>query len=234
MGLVTTVRSEGEARTPGCDSAHAHLLVRTADDVRRWRRPPAGAGRVAGLLLSVVLLAGGPVGCSALSPFEGCEGTESLMRELEDTPLLASPPPGAKAVGGEAAASSSCSDDSGDAWLSARRLLVHPGTAEEVTAHYRRVARADGWRYFAHPEPSDAPPPMKPPSPPPGFAGRHQDVCFTKGGDGSARVVTLYFTSAEELRRTYGRDLGPDIPSGQLYEIEAGAEPDGSVVSPPC
>ncbi|MFE5208141.1 hypothetical protein [Streptomyces sp. NPDC056600] len=213
---------------------HEDLLVRTADGVRPWRRPPAGAGRVVGLLLSVVLLAGGPVGCSVLSPFEGCEGTESLMRELEDTPLLASPPPGAKAAGGDAAVSSSCSDESGDAWLSARRLFVHPGTAEEVIAHYRRVARADGWRYFAYPEPSDVPPPMELPAPPPGAGSRHQDVCFTKGGDGSARVVTLYFTSAEEVRRTYGRGLGSDIPSGQLYEIEAGAEPDGSVVSPPC
>ncbi|WP_448320229.1 hypothetical protein [Streptomyces sp. CO7] len=156
------------------------------------------------------------------------------MRELQDTPLLASPPPGAKAAGGDAAAYSSCSDDSGDAWLSARRLFVHPGSAEEVIAHYRRVARADGWRYFANPEPSDAPPPMELPAPPPGVEVRHQDVCFTKGGDGSARVVTLYFTGAEELRRTYGRDLGSDVPSGQLYEIEAGAEPDGSAVSPPC
>ncbi|WP_108956076.1 hypothetical protein [Streptomyces fragilis] len=188
---------------------------------------------MATVVLSVVLLAGGPVGCSALSPFEGCEGTGSLMRELEETPLLASPPPGARAAGGEAGGYSSCSDDSGDAWLSARRLFVHPGTAEEVVAHYRRVARAEGWTYVANPEPSVAPP-MDLPAPPPGSTGQHRDVCFTKGGDGSARVVTLYFTTVEEIRRSHDVDPGPAFASGQVYEIEAGAEPDGSVVSPPC
>lgn len=214
MSLVPAGRGQSDARALG-------------------RAGTPGAARVAGVLLSLGLLGGGPVGCSALSPFEGCAGTRDLMRALEETPLLASPPPGAKAAPGKAGANSSCSDGSGDAWLSVRRVFVHPGTAEEVMAHYRRVARADGWTYFANSGPSEVPP-MELPELPPDAEGRHQDVCFTKGGDGSARVVTLYFTGAEELRRTYGRDLSSDVPAGQLYEIEAGAEPDGSVVSPPC
>lgn len=171
------------------------------------------SSRAAALLLSTALAAAGVSDCSALSPFTSCDGTDGRLRELASLPILASPPPGAKAPAGDAAAYSECADDSGDAWLSAGRLYAYPGTAQEVVAHYRKTAAAEGWQL------------EKPPSP---YADPDLDVCFTQGEKGHARQVTVILMSHQEVSDEYQQSLGPDFATGQVFRIEAGAEADGA------
>ncbi|MFF4419975.1 hypothetical protein ACFY04_04140 [Streptomyces sp. NPDC001549] len=169
-------------------------------------------GRTAAVLLSAALVAGGLSGCSFLSPFTTCEGTEARMKELESLPLLASPPPGASAPRSFDGVHSECADDSGDAWLSAGRIYTYPGTRQEVLDHYRKAAEADGWRF--EPEP---------------VAGYElMGSCFTKGEDGQAKQLTLEFVSAREFTELYGRDLGLEFATGAGFDIEAGSAADGA------
>ncbi|MEU3777442.1 hypothetical protein AB0F11_30465 [Streptomyces sp. NPDC032472] len=169
--------------------------------------------RVGALLLSTALVVGGASSCSLLSPFTSCDGTESRVRDLAALPLLASAPPGAKAAAGDAAAYSGCEDDSGDAWLSAGRLYAYPGTAQEVIAHYRKAAAADGWQLHT------------PPSP---HADPDLEACFTQGEEGHFKQVTVNFVSPRELKEIYGQSLGPDFTTGLAYRVEAGSEADGA------
>ncbi|WP_328790340.1 MULTISPECIES: hypothetical protein [unclassified Streptomyces] len=172
-------------------------------------------GRTAALLLSAVFVAGGLSGCSFLSPFKTCEGTGARMKELESLPLLSSPPPGASAPRSFDGVSSECADDSGDAWLSAGRTYVYPGTRQEVLDHYRKAAEADGWRF--EPEPV-----------------RGQETwgsCFTKGEDGQAKVLALSFPPARFLTEFYGPEAAAEFATGAGFEITVGSEADGAKTS---
>ncbi|MGW7328006.1 hypothetical protein ACWGIU_05200 [Streptomyces sp. NPDC054840] len=172
-------------------------------------------GRAAALLLSAVIAAGGLSGCSFLSPFKTCEGTGARMKELESLPLLSSPPPGASAPRTFDGAFSECADDSGDAWLSAGRTYVYPGTRQEVLDHYRKAAEADGWRF----EPGPV---------------RGQDAsgsCFTKGGGGQAKVFALSFPPVRFLTEFYGAEAAAEFASGAGFEISVGSEADGATTS---
>ncbi|MFG2233244.1 hypothetical protein ACGFNX_25105 [Streptomyces sp. NPDC048723] len=168
----------------------------------------------AALLLSTVLVAGGLSGCSFLSPFTTCEGTEARMKELESLPLLASPPPGASAPRTFDGDSSECADDSGDAWLSAGRTYVYPGTRQEVLDHYRKAAEADGWRF----------------EPEPVLGQETWGSCFTKGEDGQTKVFTLSFPPARFLTEFYGAEAGAEFASGSGFEISVGSEAEGAEV----
>ncbi|MFI8498149.1 hypothetical protein ACIGFK_06550 [Streptomyces sp. NPDC085524] len=166
-------------------------------------------------LLSAVLLAGGLTGCSLLSPFTTCEGTDALMKELESLPLLASPPPGATPPTKSDAAFSECADDSGDAYLTASRSYVYAGTRQEVLDHFRKAAEADGWRYE--------------PNPVPGM--RQVDSCFTKGGDGEAKELRVHFVTPERIAEFYGPEAGPEFAGGAGFEITVGADVEGARTS---
>ncbi|GAA2628019.1 hypothetical protein [Streptomyces spororaveus] len=172
-------------------------------------------GRAAALLLSAAIVAGGLSGCSFLSPFKTCEGTGARMKELESLPLLSSPPPGASAPRTFDGVYSECADDSGDAWLSAGRTYVYPGTRQEVLDHYRKAAEADGWRF----EPERTP-----------DQGRFGS-CFTKGGDGQAKVFTLSFPPVRLLTEFYGPGAAAEFATGAGFEITVGSEADGAETS---
>ncbi|WP_326590464.1 hypothetical protein [Streptomyces sp. NBC_01294] len=169
-------------------------------------------GRVAALLLSAAVVAGGLTGCSVLSPFTTCEGTEARMKELESLPLLASPPPGATPPQSYDGFLSECADDSGDAWLSAGRLYAYPGTRQEVLDHYRKAAEADGWQFWPQP-----------------VAGYElKGLCFTKGEEGQAKQLMLNFVSARDYVEFYGPGSGQEFASGAGFEIEVGSTADGA------
>ncbi|MEU6312560.1 hypothetical protein [Streptomyces sp. NPDC047014] len=169
--------------------------------------------RPAVLLLTTALVAGGVGGCSALAPFTTCEGTEDRLRELDSLPLLASAPPGAKAAPGDAGAYAECVDDSGDAWLSARRLYFYPGSEQEVLAHYRRAAEDGGWQVHTPAWP---------------FADPALELCFTQGPEGGARQATVHFVSRRLLHEVYRLPPNRESARGLAFEIEAGSESDGS------
>ncbi|MFI1286336.1 hypothetical protein ACH4U5_37185 [Streptomyces sp. NPDC020858] len=169
-------------------------------------------GRVAALLLSAAIAAGGLTGCSVLSPFTTCDGTEARMKELESLPLLASPPPGATPPRSHDGFHSECADDSGDAWLSAGRVYLYPGTRQEVLDHYRKAAEADGWRFEPQP-----------------VAGHElMGSCFTKGEEGQAKQLILHFVSAREFTELYGPDTGREFASGAGFDIAVGSAADGA------
>ncbi|MFG2973651.1 hypothetical protein ACGFYY_11670 [Streptomyces sp. NPDC048331] len=172
-------------------------------------------GRTAALLLSAVIVAGGLSGCSLLTPFKTCEGTEARMKELESLPLLASPPPGAGAPRTFDGDYAECADDSGDAWLSAGRTYTYPGTRQEVLDHYRKAAEADGWRF----------------EPEPALDRNSDDACFTKGEDGQAKTFTLSFPPARFLKEFYGPEAAAEFASGSGFELTAGSEADGATTS---
>ncbi|MGW7436641.1 hypothetical protein [Streptomyces sp. NPDC054849] len=169
-------------------------------------------GRVAALLFSAAVVAGGLTGCSVLSPFTTCDGTEARLKELESLPLLASPPPGATTPRHAEAAYSECTDDSGDAWLYAERLYAHPGTRAEVLGHYRTAAEADGWRFVPRP---------------PGL-GEEWGSCFTRGEDGQVKELTVRFVTAREVENDQGHDAGVEFGSGAGFRIQAGSQADGA------
>ncbi|PWK65442.1 hypothetical protein BCL76_11247 [Streptomyces sp. CG 926] len=172
-------------------------------------------GRAAALLLSAVLVAGGLSGCSLLTPFKTCEGTEARMKELESLPLLTSPPPGASAPRTFDGNYAECADDSGDAWLSAGRTYVYPGTRQEVLDHYRKAAEADGWRFV----------------PDPTSRQDTRESCFTKGEDGQAKMLTLAFPPAHFVTEFYGPEAAAEFATGAGFEITVGSEADGATTS---
>ncbi|MFB6895657.1 hypothetical protein [Streptomyces hydrogenans] len=167
------------------------------------------------LLLATALMTAGLTGCSALSPFNTCDDTVVRLRDLRSQPILESVPKGATAPKGLAPVYAECVDDSGDAWLYAERVYAFPGSRQEVVDFYHTTAEADGW-HLQH-DPSD-------PSTPETTAG----LCFTKGGDGEALLLTVQFPTASQLKFIYGYDAGPEFDSGSAFEIEVGSETDGA------
>ncbi|MFF7777534.1 hypothetical protein ACFZCG_24360 [Streptomyces tanashiensis] len=167
------------------------------------------------LLLATALMTAGLTGCSALSPFNTCEDTAPRLRDLRSQSILNSTPGGTTAPEGFDSVDSRCIDDTGDAWLYAARVYVFPGSRQEVVDFYRTTARADGWHLQLDPSDRDTPETT---------AG----LCFTKGGDGEALLLTVQFTTARELKVEYGYDAGPEFDSGSGFEIEVGSETDGA------
>ncbi|MER5205488.1 hypothetical protein [Streptomyces sp. NPDC002825] len=170
--------------------------------------------RLAGLLLSTALAAGGLTGCSYLSPFTSCEGTGSRAEGLESLAILDSRPAKATVPRGLEEVASGCVDDSGDAWLSAYRTYAFPGSRTEVLRYYRTAAEHDGWHWEQDPWQ---------PHVPEETAG----LCFTKGEDGEAMMLTVSFMTARDLEFE-GYGPGPEFASGSAFRIEAGSEADGA------
>jgi hypothetical protein len=166
------------------------------------------------LLLTALLVGTTLSGCSFISPFTTCEGTEPAVAELNGLPALELRPARAAPIGGGAAAKAYCTEDSGEAWLTAERLYAYDGSRSEVLEYYGREAPAAGWR------------PMQ--SLDTGPDGRISVFCFESGEHPS---VTLAFESPEELREFYGVDPGPE-PSGPgsriWFSLSAEAASDGS------
>lgn len=175
-------------------------------------RPPALPGA---LLLATALLATGVSGCSALSPFNTCDDTATRVKALRSQPILKSVPEGATAPEDLAAVSAGCVDDSGDAWLYAERIYAFPGPRQKVVDFYRTTAEADGWSLRSAPSGLSAPETT---------AG----LCFTKGRDGDALLLTVQFTTARQLKIEHDYEAGPEFDSGSGFEMEVGSETDGA------
>ncbi|MFD3538389.1 hypothetical protein ACFWUQ_02670 [Streptomyces sp. NPDC058662] len=166
------------------------------------------------LLLATVLAGATLSGCSFLSPFATCEGTGPEVAALDELPALDLHPPGARPLDGGAADGATCTDDSGDAWLSADRLYVYDGNAADVLAYYARELPAAGWhpvqRIGAAPE------------------GRTPVTCF-ESPDRPSVIVT--FESPADLREFYLVDPGPE-PTDSVprtwFHVFAEASTDGS------
>ncbi|GGX82512.1 hypothetical protein [Streptomyces fructofermentans] len=167
------------------------------------------------LLVATALLTAGLTGCSALSPFNTCEDTAERVKQLRSQPILKSVPKGAIAPKDPTLVESGCIDDSGDAWLYADRIYAFPGSRQQVVDHYLGAAEADGWRL--RPDPVD-----------PDIADSVGGLCFTKGGDGHALLLTVQFTTAGQLKVEHEYDAGPEFDSGSGFEIEVGSETDGA------
>ncbi|MFF3844115.1 hypothetical protein [Streptomyces sp. NPDC002328] len=180
-------------------------------------RPTRPLALPGALVLATALMTAGLTGCSALSPFNTCDDTEARLKELRSQSILDSTPEGATAPKGLDSVDSRCIDDTGDAWLYAARVYAFPGSRQEVVDFYRTAAKADGWRL--RPDPGDL-------STPETTAG----LCFTKGGDGDALLLTVQFITAEDLKFEHDYDAGPEFDSGPGFEIEVGSETDGAKV----
>ncbi|MFB7368896.1 hypothetical protein ACFC0D_03495 [Streptomyces sp. NPDC056222] len=167
------------------------------------------------LLLATALMTAGLTGCSALSPFNTCDDTAARLKDLRSQPILNSTPGGATAPEGLESVDSRCIDDTGDAWLYAARVYAFPGSRQAVVDFYRTTAEADGWQ-LQH-DTSD-------PNTPETTAG----LCFTKGGDGEALLLTVQFTTPGNLKVEYDYDAGPEFDSGSGFEVEVGSETDGA------
>lgn len=169
------------------------------------------------LLFAVMLVGTTLSGCSFISPFTTCEGTEAAVVKLNGLPVLELRPPRAAPVGDGATDGAYCTDDSGDAWLTAKRLYAYDGSRAEVLEYYGREAPAAGW----HPVPGlDT-----------GPDGRISVFCFESGEHPS---VTLVFESPEHLRLFYGVEPGPDAigPGSRIwFSLSAEAASDGSRMS---
>lgn len=173
--------------------------------------------RAVRVLLAVLIVGTGLSGCSLLPSFETCEGTDPAVAELDGLPALALRPAGAVSVGGGPWAGASCVDDTGGAWLSARRLYAYGGTRDEVLEYYGREAPAAGWRPVHDLDT--------------GPDGQIAVFCFESADRPS---ITLAFDSPEMLREVYG--VAPDPGAGDLLGVHARtwfswsseAAPDGS------
>ncbi|MFF3013337.1 hypothetical protein [Streptomyces sp. NPDC057939] len=153
------------------------------------------------LSLATVLVGAALSGCSFLSPFTTCEGTGPEVAALDELSALDLHPPGATPVGGGSADSATCTDDSGDAWLSADRLYVYDGSAEDVRAYYARELPAAGWD-----------PPRRAGA---AVAGRIPLTCYESPDRPS---VTVAFETPADLREFYGVDPGP-APAGSASRV---------------
>ncbi|MFG2873915.1 hypothetical protein ACGFYU_02705 [Streptomyces sp. NPDC048337] len=115
---------------------------------------------------------------------------------------------------GEPAAQAHCTEDSGDAYLTAERLYSYDGTREEVLEYYGREAPPAGWRPVGRLD-----------------TGPDRQIsvfCFESNDRPS---ITLAFESPEDLREFYGVEPGP-APGGPGSRIwfrwSAEAASDGS------
>ncbi|WP_147981695.1 hypothetical protein [Streptomyces sp. MS191] len=164
------------------------------------------------LLLAVLLVGTTLTGCSALSPFDTCEDTASPLRKLDAVEVLDLRPAEARPVDGGSRAY--CTDDSGDAGLTAERVYVYGGTREEVLDYYGRAVPAAGWRPV---QDLDT-----------GPEGRRAVFCFEAAERPS---VTLAFEPPERLREIEGLDPGPeaaDPGSHVWFSLFAESATDGS------
>ncbi|CAL9332909.1 hypothetical protein [Streptomyces sp. enrichment culture] len=167
------------------------------------------------LLLTTALLAAGLTGCSTLSPFNSCDDTATRVEELRSQPILRTAPDGATVPKDLASVDAGCIDDSGDAWLYAERIYAFPGPRQKVVDFYRTTAKAHGWHLQTAPEDQSAPETT---------AG----LCFTRGDDGDALLLTVQFTTPRQLKIEHDYAAGPEFASGSGFELEVGSETDGS------
>lgn len=167
------------------------------------------------LLLATALMTAGLTGCSTLSPFHTCDDTAARLKGLRSQSILTSVPEGATAPKGLESVDSRCVDDTGDAWLYAARVYAFPGSRQKVVDFYRTTAEADGWQ--VQQDPLDQ-----------GTPDTTAGLCFTRGGDGEALLLTVQFTSAEGLKLEHDYDAGPEFDSGSGFEVEVGSETDGA------
>ncbi|MFI5672547.1 hypothetical protein [Streptomyces sp. NPDC051704] len=177
---------------------------------------PARTGRSTALILSaslVTALAGGLAGCSLVSPYASCEGSEPRLKEMASLTILDAKPPQATPPAGHTEVETACDDDSsGDAWLSAERLYSAPGSKAEILGYYTRAATADGWKPEENTSPQRVPAEV---------AG----LCFSKGGEGGAMTLTVTFPTGDKYLPV------PDFGAGTGVGILVGAEIDGSPTS---
>ncbi|MFD6876658.1 MULTISPECIES: hypothetical protein [unclassified Streptomyces] len=166
------------------------------------------------LLLATVLVGATLSGCSFLSPFTTCEGTGPEPAALDELSALDLHPAGARSVAGGAADGATCTDDSGDAWLSADRLYVYDGSAADVLAYYARELPAAGRH------------PVELPGALP--EGRIPVTCFESPDRPSG---TVDFETPADLREFYQVGPGPE-PTGSVprtwIHVLAEASADGS------
>ncbi|MBT2454694.1 hypothetical protein [Streptomyces sp. ISL-86] len=170
-------------------------------------------------VLALVVVAGGLTGCSLLSPFTTCRGTGPALERLAGYPVLearpegAAAPPGADGAGeADGAVASECLDDSGDAWMYARRVYVAPVGRGEVLRFYREAAAADGWKEARNSS---------------GVPADVAGLCFSRGGEGNWRELDLSFMPASEAKEFYGYEPPADPRAETFYSIEVGAGVDG-------
>ncbi|MFI5569921.1 hypothetical protein ACIA6T_21775 [Streptomyces sp. NPDC051740] len=178
-------------------------------------RPVRSAALPTAPLLATALIAVGLTGCSSLSPFNTCEGTEARVKELSAQPVSTSVPPGATVPKDFARVDVACLDDSGDAWLYAERTYAFPGFRQEVVDFHRTTAEAGGRHLQSDPMDPDV-------------ADTEAGLCFTKGGDGDALMPTVRFTTARQLEIEYDYEAGPEFDPGSGFHIEVGSETDGA------
>ncbi|MFE3992100.1 hypothetical protein ACFXPW_10525 [Streptomyces goshikiensis] len=189
-----------------------------------------GAGLARGVcgVLALVVVAGGLTGCSALSPFTTCEGTEAAMTSLRRDPVLEVRPEGTRELKGFEGLSSACVDDSGDAWMTASRLYAAPADAATVLRFYGEAATADGWRQGK----GRADPPVLPVLPVlpevPGPPGEMARSCFSRGGEGRVRELTVDIVPARRAKEEYGWEPPAPPAVETLYTVDVGAAVDGT------
>ncbi|MFD6934758.1 hypothetical protein ACFWAP_01190 [Streptomyces goshikiensis] len=186
-----------------------------------------GAGLARGVrrVLALVVVASGITGCSALSPFTTCEGTEAAMTSLRREPVLEVRLEGTRELKGFEGLSSACVDDSGDAWMTASRLYAAPADAATVLRFYREAATADGWRQGK----GRADPPVLPVLPGvPGPPGEMARSCFSRGGEGRVRELTVDIVPARRAKEEYGWEPPAPPAVETLYTVDVGAAVDGT------
>ncbi|MFD5029602.1 hypothetical protein ACFWM0_04105 [Streptomyces sp. NPDC058405] len=182
--------------------------------------PRAGTGRCTALLLTVALATGALTGCQSFldaAPAQGCENTESRVKELESYDILDSRPEGTVVPQGFKDLESGCWEDSGEAWVYAERTYVFRGDKAEVTQYYRAAAEHDGWE-------------LSQTSGKASKAERPANLCFTLGtGDGTT-MLDVYFLT-EEILDAEERKPGPEFSSGSGYRVAVTSTADGSTTS---
>ncbi|MFG3039178.1 hypothetical protein ACGFYZ_20000 [Streptomyces sp. NPDC048330] len=136
------------------------------------------------------------------------------MRALAALPLFESKPAAATIPKDFREVASGCEDDSGDAWLSAERTYAFPGTRAEVIQYYRTAAERDGWKLEEDPGPSPVP-------------EEKAGLCFTRGGEGEAMMLMIYFMTPRDLA-IEGYAAGPEFASGSGFRLAVGSEADGA------
>ncbi|MFG2425939.1 hypothetical protein ACGFWD_44125 [Streptomyces sp. NPDC048448] len=154
-------------------------------------------------------LATGLTGCSMMS--KNCDGSKQRLRKLAALAILDSRPPHTAVPKDFGSVTTGCDDGSGsDAWLSAYRVYSAPGSRADLFDYYRRVAAADHWTEQEDTTPVAAPPEV-------------EGICFTKGSDGDAVLLTVDFRT-DSLGPT-PIDFGTGTGTG--YKISAESAIDG-------
>ncbi|WP_283844515.1 hypothetical protein [Streptomyces sp. RerS4] len=164
-----------------------------------------GVARGLRVLPALALTAGCLTGCSMLSLFPTCEGTEVELSRLERDPVLEERPEGTVELKGFEGVTAECVEDSGDAWLSASRLYVAPVDPRTLMRRYREAAEQRGWT--VQPNPTVLPEEV---------AG----LCFSSAGQGRSRDVTVQVVWAREAKEEYGYEPPPGPSAHTLYRLD--------------